>query len=194
MTKSVLVRTIIPAVIEGRKRGKVKKDVILMVGTDTGGETTVTGRYSALGDELARQGVGALTVHCFSGGFVSKSHCTYTDAGWTVSNQASLPLEKFPEQLRAALSEPGKNLMIAVGYPFTDDAVAGVTTEAVMNGLRLLVLDTGIEYKQLISRLPVPGIKHFVRIEKMEPDHLDETEKKLLSVILQDELQRNLSG
>ena len=86
---------------------------------------------------------------------------------------------------------PGEGrLLIVAGYSFDDRKTNSIIAEEVEAGLRLLLLDTGIQYKRLSESLKISNIKHKVRIENMEFGNWDEHKLTLLSGILKDECQR----
>ena len=96
----------------------------------------------------------------------------------------------FCEALGDYLSRDEAWLCIVIGYSFDDRVMNGILTLAIERGVRVLVLDNDVQYKQLAERLGVSGIKHKVRIENMELGKWDENGRKLLSGILADELRR----
>lgn len=139
-------------------------NVLVFVGTGDAKQAFAT--YRLLFDEIERHGIHDITS------------LAKTDAA----------------ALESALSASGNRLCIVIDYPFLDSEIAGMFARAVDKGLRLLVLDAGLENKTLAERLKIVNIKHKVRIEKMEFGNWGAEKAHLLSVILKDEFQQLKNG
>ncbi|MBN2240531.1 MAG: hypothetical protein JW712_12225 [Dehalococcoidales bacterium] len=130
-----------------------------------------------------------------------ESACRYGDSRWGMASEGNyrkkvirlyrfFDIPDFCEIFEDCLRPGEGKLLIVIGFSFNDRRITSMVAEGIEAGLRLLVLDSSLQYKQLAERLNISNIKHKARIEKTEFGNRDESTIKLLSGIVRDEMQR----